>query len=98
MRSRYRGGSSRGSPVRRFGRQFFLHSEDDLRCPVNQAEELFVALRLLGRTPEFVRFPGESHELSRSGSPVHRRQRFEIQLEFFARHLHPETVTVRPGR
>ena len=32
-----------------------VHSENDLRCPVNQAEELFVALRLLGRTPEFVR-------------------------------------------
>jgi dipeptidyl aminopeptidase/acylaminoacyl peptidase len=66
-----------------------VHSEDDLRCPISQAEELFVALRLLGREVEFVRFPGENHELSRSGSPVHRRQRFEIQLEFFARHLHP---------
>ena len=67
-----------------------VHSEDDLRCPISQAEELFVALRMLGREVEFVRFPGESHELSRSGSPVHRRQRFEIQLDFFARHLHPD--------
>jgi dipeptidyl aminopeptidase/acylaminoacyl peptidase len=64
-----------------------LHSEDDLRCPVNQAEELFVALRLLGRTPEFVRFPGESHELSRSGAPRHRAQRAEIIIDFFRRHL-----------
>lgn len=64
-----------------------MHAEDDLRCPISQAEELFVALRLLGREVEFVRFPGEGHELSRSGSPIHRRQRFEIQLEFFARHL-----------
>ena len=45
-----------------------LHSEDDLRCPISQAEELFVALRMLGRDVEFVRFPGESHELSRSGA------------------------------
>jgi dipeptidyl aminopeptidase/acylaminoacyl peptidase len=64
-----------------------VHSEDDLRCPISQAEELFVALRPLGRDVEFVRFPGEGHELSRSGSPIHRRQRFEIQLEFFGRHL-----------
>ncbi len=64
-----------------------MHSEDDLRCPISQAEELFVALRTLDRDVEFVRFPGEGHELSRSGSPVHRRQRFEIQLEFFGRHL-----------
>ena len=64
-----------------------VHSENDLRCPVNQAEELFVALRLLGRTPEFVRFPGESHELTRSGSPRHRMERAEVILDFLRRHL-----------
>ncbi len=64
-----------------------VHSENDLRCPVNQAEELFVALRLLGRTPEFVRFPGESHELTRSGAPRHRTERAQIILDFFSRHL-----------
>ena len=58
-----------------------LHSEDDLRCPINQAEELFVALRLLGKEVEFHRFPAESHELSRSGSPMHRVQRMEIILD-----------------
>jgi dipeptidyl aminopeptidase/acylaminoacyl peptidase len=60
-----------------------VHSEKDLRCPINQAEELFVALRLLGKDVTFYRFPGESHELSRSGSPVHRRQRAEIILDWF---------------
>jgi dipeptidyl aminopeptidase/acylaminoacyl peptidase len=64
-----------------------IHSEDDLRCPISQAEELFVAMRLLGKDVTFYRFPGESHELSRSGSPIHRAQRFEIILDFFARHL-----------
>ena len=64
-----------------------LHSEDDLRCPVGQAEALFVALRLLGRKVEMLRFPGESHELSRSGSPLHRVQRAEAILEWFDRHL-----------
>jgi dipeptidyl aminopeptidase/acylaminoacyl peptidase len=69
-----------------------IHSEDDLRCPINQAEELFVALRLLGKEVEFHRFPAESHELSRSGSPIHRVQRMEIILEFFGRHLQPATA------
>lgn len=66
-----------------------LHSENDLRCPVGHAEDLFTALRLLGRETELVRFPAESHELSRSGSPVHRVQRFEIILEWFGRYLKP---------
>jgi dipeptidyl aminopeptidase/acylaminoacyl peptidase len=64
-----------------------LHSENDLRCPVEQAEHLFTTLRLLKRPVEFVRFPAESHELTRSGSPVHRVQRFELVLEWFDRYL-----------
>ena len=64
-----------------------LHSEQDYRCPISQAEELFVAMRLLGKDVTFYRFAGEGHELSRSGSPVHRRQRAEIVLDFFAQHL-----------
>ena len=65
-----------------------IHSEDDLRCPIEQANQLFVACLQLGKSDvEFHRFPGETHELSRSGSPTHRRQRAELILEFFARHL-----------
>jgi len=65
-----------------------LHSEDDLRCPVVNAEELFAILRILGREVEFVRFPhGEGHELSRSGKPRHRVQRFEILIDWFDRYL-----------
>lgn len=74
-----------------------IHSEEDYRCPVNQAEELFVALRLLGKDVTFYRFPGENHELSRSGSPVHRRQRAEIILDFFAQHLTPASGQAVPG-
>jgi dipeptidyl aminopeptidase/acylaminoacyl peptidase len=51
-----------------------IHSEDDYRCPIGQAEELWVALRMLGKDVDFYRFPGENHELSRSGSPLHRVQ------------------------
>lgn len=66
-----------------------VHSEDDQRCPVEQSEELFIALRLLGKQVEYVRFPGESHELTRAGAPKHRIERFEIILDFFDRHLRP---------
>jgi dipeptidyl aminopeptidase/acylaminoacyl peptidase len=64
-----------------------LHSEQDLRCPINQAEELFVALRTLGRQPVMVRFPGESHELSRSGAPRHQVMRAELILDWFREQL-----------
>jgi dipeptidyl aminopeptidase/acylaminoacyl peptidase len=64
-----------------------IHSEDDLRCPIAQAEELFVALRLLGREPVMVRFPAENHELSRSGSPRHRIMRANLILDWFRERL-----------
>ena len=64
-----------------------LHSENDLRCPVEQAEQLFTTLRLLKRDVEFVRFPAEGHELSRSGNPIHRVQRFEVVLDWWSRKL-----------
>jgi dipeptidyl aminopeptidase/acylaminoacyl peptidase len=64
-----------------------IHSEQDWRCPISQAEELWMTLRVLGKDVTFYRFPGENHELSRSGSPVHRRMRAEIILDFFADHL-----------
>jgi dipeptidyl aminopeptidase/acylaminoacyl peptidase len=64
-----------------------IHSEDDLRCPMEQAEQLFVALRMLDKEVKFYRFPGESHGLTRNGSPLHRKQRVEIILEFFRQHL-----------
>jgi dipeptidyl aminopeptidase/acylaminoacyl peptidase len=64
-----------------------IHSEEDWRCPISQAEELWVALKLLDKQVDFYRFPGESHELSRSGSPIHRVQRAEIILDWFADRL-----------
>ncbi len=64
-----------------------IHSEDDLRCPISQAEELFVAMRQLRKDVTFYRFPAENHELSRSGSPVHRTMRAEIILDWFTEHL-----------
>jgi dipeptidyl aminopeptidase/acylaminoacyl peptidase len=64
-----------------------MHSENDLRCAVEQGEHLFITLRLARKSVEMIRFPAEGHELSRSGSPVHRVRRFELLLEWFDRHL-----------
>lgn len=64
-----------------------LHSEDDYRCPLPQAERYFAALRRQGTEAELLIFPGENHELSRSGRPRHRVQRFEAILDWWARYL-----------
>ncbi|MCP2255337.1 Dipeptidyl aminopeptidase/acylaminoacyl peptidase [Prauserella aidingensis] len=64
-----------------------VHSEQDWRCPLEQAQRLFVALKKAGADTEFLLFPGEGHELTRSGKPRHRVQRFEAVLDWWARHL-----------
>ncbi len=64
-----------------------VHSEQDLRCPLSQAERYYATLRRHGVDTELVVFPGEDHELSRAGRPRHRLQRFEVVLDWWERHL-----------
>lgn len=64
-----------------------VHSEHDLRCPIEQAQRMFVALRRAGTEVEMLVFPGEGHELTRSGKPRHRLQRFRAVLDWWSRHL-----------
>ncbi len=64
-----------------------IHSEADLRCPVEQGQRWFTALRSTGVRTELLLFPGEGHELSRSGRPRHRLQRFEHILRWWGEHL-----------
>ncbi|MDQ4501049.1 S9 family peptidase [Sinomonas sp. ASV322] len=71
-----------------------IHSEEDWRCPIEQAQRFYTALRLRGIDTELLVFPGENHELSRSGTPHHRRQRFEHILRWWARHL---PTSANPG-
>jgi dipeptidyl aminopeptidase/acylaminoacyl peptidase len=66
-----------------------IHSEHDWRCPVEQAQRLFVALKQRQVEVELLLFPGEGHELSRSGLPSHRIARFEAILDWWGRHLKP---------
>jgi dipeptidyl aminopeptidase/acylaminoacyl peptidase len=64
-----------------------IHSEEDLRCPVEQGQRYFTALKQLGVDAAFLVFPGENHELSRSGTPHHRRQRFDQILQWWSHYL-----------
>jgi dipeptidyl aminopeptidase/acylaminoacyl peptidase len=64
-----------------------INSEEDYRCPIEQAEQLFVALKALRRETVLVRFPGENHELSRSGKPKHRIERLNHMIGWFKTHL-----------
>jgi dipeptidyl aminopeptidase/acylaminoacyl peptidase len=66
-----------------------MHSESDLRCPMEQAEQLFVALKKQRKEVVLVRFPDEDHELSRAGKPRHRLERFRIILDWFGKYLQP---------
>jgi len=64
-----------------------VHSEEDLRCPIEQGEQWFTALKLRGVETEFVRIPGENHELSRSGKPKHREERLRHLVRWMKGHL-----------
>ncbi len=78
-----------------------LHAEEDYRCPVEQADQLFVALKVLGREVRYVRFEGESHELSRSGRPLNRERRLEEirgWLDRFLKETPKKTAAVRRRR
>ncbi len=64
-----------------------VHSENDHRCPMEQAEQWYVALQKLDVPTEFIRFPDESHGLGRNGKPKHRVERLERTLGWFDRYL-----------
>ena len=64
-----------------------IHSENDLRCPIEQGEQIFVALKKLGIDTEMIRFPDEPHGLSRGGRTDRRIERLEHILRWFERYL-----------
>ncbi|MBT2531335.1 S9 family peptidase [Arthrobacter sp. ISL-48] len=74
-----------------------IHSEDDLRCPLEQGQRYFTALKRRGVETALLVFPGEDHELSRSGTPHHRRQRFEHILRWWSRFLPTAANPAQPG-
>jgi len=64
-----------------------IHSEQDLRCGIEQAEQLFATLKIMRKKVEFIRFPDEPHGLSRHGRPDRRVARLEWITKWFDRYL-----------
>lgn len=69
-----------------------MHSEQDYRCPIEQSEQFFTALKWLKKEVVFVRFPNENHELSRSGQPTHRMERLKHMMGWFTKYIAPNQV------
>lgn len=73
------------------------HSERDYRCPIDQGEQMFTALRRLGNLDtEFVRFTDTGHEMSRDGKPRSRVLRLRAIAHWFVRHLRPAGTAGAP--
>ncbi len=67
------------------------HSEQDYRVPIEQAEQLFQALKLNKKKVQLVRWPREGHELSRNGEPKHRADRIQRIIEWFNEHTRTQS-------
>ena len=65
-----------------------IHSENDFRVPIEQAEQLFAWVRRATDTPiRMLRYPREGHELSRSGEPEHRVSRLNEMIDWFDKYI-----------
>lgn len=74
-----------------------IHSEDDWRTPIHEGEVMFRALLQQRKTAVMVRFPGENHELSRSGMPSRRVQNQHHIRSWFDKYLLGKAVTEYDG-
>ncbi|UCH37082.1 MAG: S9 family peptidase, partial [Candidatus Bathyarchaeota archaeon] len=64
-----------------------IHSENDYRCPMEQAEQFFTALKYCNVPTELIRFPNEHHSLLRIGKPKHREERLNHTIRWFNTYL-----------
>jgi dipeptidyl aminopeptidase/acylaminoacyl peptidase len=64
-----------------------IHNEFDMRCNIEQAEQLFAWLKIMRKTVEMVRFPEEPHGLSRHGRPDRRVARLLQITRWFEKYL-----------
>ncbi len=64
-----------------------IHSEQDLRCNIEQGDQMYLSLKYLKRDTEYVRFPEEPHGLSRHGRPDRREERLRFIIGWFDKYL-----------
>ncbi len=74
-----------------------LHSENDMRCPIEQGEQFYIALKKLKKDAEMVRFPGSNHELSRSGKPTLRVARLNHIVRWCDEHIQKNGMDYEPA-
>lgn len=74
-----------------------IHSENDYRCPIEQAEQLYSFLKQRGNEVALVVFPAESHGLSRGGMPHHRVERLLFGLWWFTSHIETGSKVLPPS-
>jgi dipeptidyl aminopeptidase/acylaminoacyl peptidase len=67
-----------------------IQSENDYRCPIEQGEQMLTALRYRRQVVELVRFPGASHVIAGSASPLHRYFQWKLTLDWFDTYVKPE--------
>ncbi len=83
----------RASPLRNAARVhtplLILQGESDLRCPPSDNEQMFVALRWLGREVEYVLYPGSSHDMTTSARLDRRIDRARRMIGWFDRFMSP---------
>lgn len=86
----------RSSPLRNARRihtpLLMLQAEEDRVCPASDSEQLFTALKVLGREVELILYPEEHHEMKSTGRPDRRVDRLERILDWFERHLRGGSV------
>jgi dipeptidyl aminopeptidase/acylaminoacyl peptidase len=73
-----------------------LHSDNDYRVPLEQGEQWFRALKHFGVTTEFVIFPRENHNLTRTGEPRHLVESLNWQIYWFDRFLNGNAAATPP--
>lgn len=64
-----------------------IHALNDLRCPFEQAQQFYIALKHFKKEAELLVFPNSNHELSRNGLPSYRVARLEAMIGWFDRYL-----------
>ena len=64
----------------------FVHGEEDYRCPIEQSEQMYTAIRLNGVEASLARYPGDSHEHARRGVPANMKDRLERKLNWFSKY------------
>ena len=64
----------------------FIHSDEDYRCPIEQAMQLYTVLKYKNVDTKFIWFKGETHELSRGGKPYARIKRLNEITNWFEKY------------